>query len=301
MLYHMLLSSGCFPVYRTEPCVFDLLVPRFGDFCSVATRRQLMRCWLRTRQFRRSGLDAGEITEKVVASVTTGGEFLCAVMGEKPECFLVFLNHAAALPSASASLLRRHYLADVSLAFLDLFKHRGRRFFCEGTTYKRKPGRVGRPRSYRLRSRSRPSPAHRYPLFSVHSSTSAQTPLLEQVRWSDAHLLTIVKDGNAKRNEGERIDIEKLAAEVDPLRRVAYIARQFFDCQLLFAAVHNDDFGSSDMSMQVRQEPTELRAFRYDTVAAPIDGLLFNVDRDLQCHGIPNARTSCGGVQGRRA
>jgi sulfotransferase family protein len=82
MLYHMLLSSGCFPVYRTEPCVFDLLVPRFGDFCSVATRRQLMRCWLRTRQFRRSGLDAGEITEKVVASVTTGGEFLCAVMGE---------------------------------------------------------------------------------------------------------------------------------------------------------------------------------------------------------------------------
>jgi hypothetical protein len=41
-----------------------------------------MRCWLRTRQFRRSGLDAGEITEKVVASVTTGGEFLCSVMGE---------------------------------------------------------------------------------------------------------------------------------------------------------------------------------------------------------------------------
>jgi len=82
LLYHMLLSSGRFPVYRTEPCVFDLLLPRFGDFCSVATRRQLMRCWLRTIQFRRSGLDAGEITEKVVASVTTGGEFLCAVMGE---------------------------------------------------------------------------------------------------------------------------------------------------------------------------------------------------------------------------
>jgi hypothetical protein len=82
MLYHMLLSSGCFPVYRTEPCVFDLLVPRFGDFCSVAARHELMRCWLQTRQFRRSGLDAGEITKKVVASVTTGGEFLCAVMGE---------------------------------------------------------------------------------------------------------------------------------------------------------------------------------------------------------------------------
>lgn len=82
MLYHMLLSSGLFPVYRTEPCVFELLVPRFGDFHNVGTRRKLMRLWLRTRQFRRSGLDAGEITEKVIASVTTGGEFLCTVMGE---------------------------------------------------------------------------------------------------------------------------------------------------------------------------------------------------------------------------
>jgi hypothetical protein len=78
----MLLSSGRFPVYRTEPCVFDLLVPRFGDFRSVATRRELMRCWLRTRQFRRSGLDGGEITEKVLSAVTTGGEFLRTVMGE---------------------------------------------------------------------------------------------------------------------------------------------------------------------------------------------------------------------------
>jgi hypothetical protein len=82
MLYHMLLSSGRFPVYRTEPCVFDLLVPKFGDFRSVSARRELMRCWLRSRQFRRSGLDAGKITEKVMASVATGGEFLRAVMGE---------------------------------------------------------------------------------------------------------------------------------------------------------------------------------------------------------------------------
>lgn len=82
LLYHMLLSSGRFPIYRTEPCVFDLLVPRFGDFRSVATRRDLMRWWLRTRQFRHSGLDAGEITKKVLTSVTTGGEFLRAVMEE---------------------------------------------------------------------------------------------------------------------------------------------------------------------------------------------------------------------------
>ncbi len=82
MLYNMLLASGRFPLYRTEPCVFDLLIPRFGDFRSVAARRKLMRFWLRTRQFRCSGLDAREITERILTSVTTGGEFLRTVMEE---------------------------------------------------------------------------------------------------------------------------------------------------------------------------------------------------------------------------
>jgi hypothetical protein len=36
------------------------------------------------------------------------------------------------------------------------------------------------------------------------------------------------------------------------------------------------------MTKHVLQEPSELQAFRFDTIAAPIDGLLFNVDRDLQ-------------------
>src|SRR6266850_3933800 len=82
MLYHMLLSSGHFPIYRTEPVVFDLLVPRFGDLRSAAVRRKLMSFWLRSRQFRRSGLDACQITETVVTSVRNGGDFLRAVMDE---------------------------------------------------------------------------------------------------------------------------------------------------------------------------------------------------------------------------
>ena len=82
MLYHMLLSSGHFPTYRAEPVVFDLLLPRFGDLRSATARRKLMRYWLRSRQFRRSGLDAGQITEKVMASVRSGGDFLRLVMGE---------------------------------------------------------------------------------------------------------------------------------------------------------------------------------------------------------------------------
>ena len=82
MLYHMLLSSGHFPVYRTEPVVFDLLIPRFGDFRNPAARRNLLRYWLRSRQFRRSGLDPEAVTSTVMNSVATGGDFLRKIMDE---------------------------------------------------------------------------------------------------------------------------------------------------------------------------------------------------------------------------
>ena len=82
MLYHMLVSSGHFPVYRTEPVVFDLLVPRFGDFRKLSVRREMMRYWLRSRQFRRTGLDGQKILEKVLSSVAAGGDFLRLVMDD---------------------------------------------------------------------------------------------------------------------------------------------------------------------------------------------------------------------------
>jgi len=82
LLYHLLLASARFPVYRTEPAVFDLLVPRFGDFGELERRRALMGCWVRTKQFRRSGLNAEAITDKVLASVNTAGEFLRTVMDD---------------------------------------------------------------------------------------------------------------------------------------------------------------------------------------------------------------------------
>src|SRR5437868_10620110 len=65
MLYSMLMSSGRFPAYRTEPCVFDLLVPRFGDLGNPGNRRELMRTWIHSKQFRVSDLSADLITEKV--------------------------------------------------------------------------------------------------------------------------------------------------------------------------------------------------------------------------------------------
>lgn len=58
--------------------------------------------------------------------------------------------------------------------------------------------------------------------------------LRAQIEELDLSLQHIVRTRNVKRQERERVDIEELGGQVDPLRRVAYIARQFFDCQMLF-------------------------------------------------------------------
>jgi len=80
VLYHMLLSAGGFAVYRAESNVFNLLVPRFGDLSSARNRHKLMECWLRSKLFRVSGLDAAEITAKIMAECRSGGDFLRIVM-----------------------------------------------------------------------------------------------------------------------------------------------------------------------------------------------------------------------------
>jgi hypothetical protein len=55
----------------------------------------------------------------------------------------------------------------------------------------------------------------------------------------DTSLQALVSARNIERDERERIDIEELGDNVDPLRRVAYIARQFFDCQMLFVTLRD--------------------------------------------------------------
>ena len=82
LLYHMILSAGNFAVYRTESNVFNLLVPRFGDLSVRRNRQALMKVWLGSTLFTRSGLEATEIEEKVVEECRNGGEFLRIVMGE---------------------------------------------------------------------------------------------------------------------------------------------------------------------------------------------------------------------------
>lgn len=57
--------------------------------------------------------------------------------------------------------------------------------------------------------------------------------LRQQIEHLDAGFFEIVNAQNRERKSRERIDIRGLE-EIDALRRVAYVARQFFDCQMLF-------------------------------------------------------------------
>jgi hypothetical protein len=82
VLYHMLLSSGGFAVYRSESNVFNLLVPRFRGMRTDRDRNELMDAWLRSTLFRVSGLDAAQIRSRVMEECRSGGDFLRIVMGE---------------------------------------------------------------------------------------------------------------------------------------------------------------------------------------------------------------------------
>jgi hypothetical protein len=78
----MLLSTGDFAVYRSESNVFNLLAPRFRGMRSAADRKELMEIWLRSKLFRVSGLDAREISDKIIGECRGGGDFLRIVMEE---------------------------------------------------------------------------------------------------------------------------------------------------------------------------------------------------------------------------
>ena len=82
LLYHMILSAGNFAVYRTESNVFNMLGPRFGDLSVRRNREALMKVWLGSKLFTRSGLDARTIEKKVLEECRNTGDFLRIVMQE---------------------------------------------------------------------------------------------------------------------------------------------------------------------------------------------------------------------------
>jgi hypothetical protein len=82
LLYDTLLSAGGFAVYRGYLPVYKILIPRFGKLAKLENRKRMMQAWIRSKGFRRSGLDAGQLTEKVLGECRNGGDFLRIVMNE---------------------------------------------------------------------------------------------------------------------------------------------------------------------------------------------------------------------------
>jgi hypothetical protein len=82
LLYDTLLSAGGFADYRGYLPVHKMLIPRFGDFTKLNNRQRAMQAWVRSKGFRRSGLDAEQLMVKVLDECRTGGDFVRIVMNE---------------------------------------------------------------------------------------------------------------------------------------------------------------------------------------------------------------------------
>jgi len=81
-LYDTLLSAGGFAVYRGYLPVYKILIPRFGDPRNPAKRAKIVAAFLRSKGFARTGLQAADLSSKLLEHFHTGGDFLRIVMGE---------------------------------------------------------------------------------------------------------------------------------------------------------------------------------------------------------------------------
>jgi hypothetical protein len=80
LLYDMLLSSGGFAIYRGFLPIYKILVPRFGSMENPANREKILEVWLRSKGFRRSGLDAEQLSKRILSECRNGGDFIRVVM-----------------------------------------------------------------------------------------------------------------------------------------------------------------------------------------------------------------------------
>ncbi len=80
LLYDMLLSAGGFAIYRGFLPVYKILIPRFGSMESRSNRVKILQAWLRSKGFRRTGLDAGQLSARILNECCNGGDFIRVVM-----------------------------------------------------------------------------------------------------------------------------------------------------------------------------------------------------------------------------
>jgi hypothetical protein len=80
LLYHMLLSSGNFAVYRMESQILTLFEPRFRPLSKPQNKRKMLDAWYATRLYKRSGLEPEELEPRIMAECQNGGDFLRILM-----------------------------------------------------------------------------------------------------------------------------------------------------------------------------------------------------------------------------
>lgn len=80
LLYDMLLSSAGFAIYRGYLPIYKVLIPRFGSMKSRANREKILHTWLRSKGFRRTGLEPEQLSARILNECTTGGDFIRVVM-----------------------------------------------------------------------------------------------------------------------------------------------------------------------------------------------------------------------------
>ena len=82
LLYDTLLSAGGFAVYRGYIPIYKMLIPRFGELDRPENLRTIIDTWLRSKGFRRSGLDAEQLRYQLSSECKNGGDFIRIIMNE---------------------------------------------------------------------------------------------------------------------------------------------------------------------------------------------------------------------------
>jgi hypothetical protein len=82
LLYDTLLSAGGFAIYRGYLPIYKMLIPRFGALDRPDSRKKIVETWLRSKGFRRSGLNLEQLTAKLLGECRNGGDFIRIVMDE---------------------------------------------------------------------------------------------------------------------------------------------------------------------------------------------------------------------------
>ena len=85
LLYDMLLSSGGFALYRGYLPIYKILIPRFGSMSSRSNREKILEIWLQSKGFRRTGLDAEQLSARILNECRNGGDFIRVVMDSVAE------------------------------------------------------------------------------------------------------------------------------------------------------------------------------------------------------------------------